>query len=413
MQLGKYSMGMGDRFGHQAKAQLRAIMEAEKAGIKITPVWNKSHREHQITGTKPSSVLEQAKKAVKELSYTAPYFIDADHINISNVDSFIDNSDFFTIDIAQYIGQKSDQKYIQQFISSFSHYREDLILAGTEFEQKLNDADIKAVMEKYALAVKKASEIYHHIRKSRKNGFIAEISLDEADNPQSPLELYVIMAALEAEDITFRTLAPRFSGRFNKGIDYKGDPKKFGREFRAVVMILDQAIDDFGLEEDLKVSIHSGSDKFSLYPEIQAVLKELDKGIHLKTAGTTWLEECIGLAEAGGAGLEMVKEIYRSALKQYDEICAPYAVLIDIDKAKLPEISELDLWKEQEMAQALRHDSKNSLYNPDLRQFMHLAYQAAAEQGKRFHDFLDEFQTEIEKNVTENLLERHIKKIFF
>ena len=101
MILGKYSFGTGDRFSHQGVAQLSAIIQAQKQyGIDFVPVWNKSNREHQIIGTQPADTRLEANRAVKALGYNKPYFVDADHINMNNVDRFIDASNFFTIDVA-------------------------------------------------------------------------------------------------------------------------------------------------------------------------------------------------------------------------------------------------------------------------------------------------------------------------
>src|SRR5262245_30690502 len=105
MKLGRFSIGMGDRFAHQAKTQLRAVMLAADAGVEVTPVWNKSNREHTIIGSKPPSVRAAAEKAVKELGWTKPWHVDADHIRLETVDAFVETSDFFTIDVADSIGK--------------------------------------------------------------------------------------------------------------------------------------------------------------------------------------------------------------------------------------------------------------------------------------------------------------------
>jgi len=102
--LSRFSLGVGDRFAHQAKAQLEACRLAAAEGLEITPVWNKSNREHQIVGTQPPSVLEAAQKAVAALDWRQPFHVDADHINLKNVDGFLSSSDFFTLDVADYIG---------------------------------------------------------------------------------------------------------------------------------------------------------------------------------------------------------------------------------------------------------------------------------------------------------------------
>ncbi|MGC1359758.1 MAG: hypothetical protein WA826_01155, partial [Silvibacterium sp.] len=87
--LGKFSLGVGDRFAHQAKAQLEACILASKHGIEVTPVWNKSNREHTIIGSEPSSTRQAADAAVQALRWTKPYFCDADHINLGTVDRFL------------------------------------------------------------------------------------------------------------------------------------------------------------------------------------------------------------------------------------------------------------------------------------------------------------------------------------
>src|SRR6266850_5412398 len=103
--LSKYSIGVGDRFAHQARAQLRACLLAADAGREVIPVWNKSNREHTIIGSEPASVRVAADAAVKELGWTKPYHVDADHIRLETVGRFLAASDFYTIDVADSIGQ--------------------------------------------------------------------------------------------------------------------------------------------------------------------------------------------------------------------------------------------------------------------------------------------------------------------
>ena len=116
------------------------------------------------------------------------------------------------------------------------------------------------------------------------------------------------------------------------------------------------AIRLYGLPATLKLSVHSGSDKFSIYGPIRRALAESGAGLHLKTAGTTWLEELIGLAEAGGDGLAMAKEIYDGALEQMDALCAPYSSVIAIDREQLPSGADVLQWSSEQFVTALRHD---------------------------------------------------------
>ena len=159
--------------------------------------------------------------------------------------------------------------------------------------------------------------------------------MDETDSPQTPPELLVILAALADERMPVQTIAPKFTGRFNKGVDYVGDLAQFEKEFSDDLAVI-ATPSRYGLPANLKLSVHSGSDKFSLYPIIRRALPQFGAGLHLKTAGTTWLEEMIGLAEAGGEGLALAKEIYAKAYEHVDELCAPYATVIDIDRRSCP-----------------------------------------------------------------------------
>jgi len=168
----------------------------------------------------------------------------------------------------------------------------------------------------------------------------------------------------------------------------------------------------YGLPANLKLSVHSGSDKFSIYAPIRRALRQTGAGLHVKTAGTTWLEELIGLAEAGPEGLATAKEIYASAYEHCDELCAPYAAVIDIDASRLPAPAEVHRWTSEQYASAVRHDQRNALFNPDMRQLLHVGYKVAAKMGKRYTDMLEACEESISRNVTENLFARHIEPLF-
>ncbi len=236
--------------------------------------------------------------------------------------------------------------------------------------------------------------------------------MDETDDPQSPIELFVILAAIAHAGIPADTIAPKFSGRFNKGVDYVGDLQQFTKEFKADLVVIREAVKLFDLPEGLKLSIHSGSDKFSIYPIMNAAIKEFNAGLHVKTAGTTWLEELIGLAEAEGQGLVIAKEIYARCLTEKDALMAPYRTVIDIDLAKLPSEGEVNTWSGSEFATALRHDLSNAAYNLHFRQLLHVGYKIAAQLEDRYLNALDNYENIVARNVTENLFERHIKRLF-
>jgi len=236
--------------------------------------------------------------------------------------------------------------------------------------------------------------------------------MDESDLPQTPVELFFILKMLAQQKIPVQTIAPKFTGRFNKGVDYVGDVRAFEKEFRDDIAVIRCAVKEFGLPANLKLSVHSGSDKFSIYAPIYKALKDSGAGVHIKTAGTTWLEEVIGLAEAGGQGLDIAKEIYSQAFDHCEQLCAPYATVIDIDPARLPDPAQVESWDEQQYTSALRHDPGNPEYNPHFRQLLHVGYKIAAQMGRRYLDTVEKYEAVVSRNVTQNLFERHIKRIF-
>lgn len=412
--LGKYSFGIGDRFSHEGKAQLSAIIDAHKRfGMDFVPVWNKSNREHQIVMTEPMDTRREADDAVNELGYGKPYFVDADHINMNNVDRFIDASDFFTIDVADYIGKPADAKSIADFTARNLKYAGKLLIPGIQEPFEISRELIEMLAGKYLYAVQEAGRIYRHIsQKKGADNFVTEVSMDEVDTPQTPIEIFFILSALAQEGVPAQTIAPKFTGRFNKGVDYVGDTAQFEKEFREDLLVIDFAVKEFGLPEGLKLSIHSGSDKFSIYPIMGRLIRQYDKGIHIKTAGTTWLEENIGLALADEGALEIAKKIAISALGRMEELCIPYATVIDINPANLPTAEQIASWSGTEYARTLRHNRQDELYNPDFRQLVHVSYKIAAELGDEYYSALKRNSAVIAGQVRENIIDRHVARLF-
>src|SRR4051794_21002241 len=161
--LGKYSFGVGDRFAHQAKAQLRACMLAAEQGADVIPVWNKSHREHTIVGSEPGSVRAAADAAVRELGWKKPYHVDADHIRLETVDGFLASSDFYTIDVADAIGRPADAGAVKAFADQHAELAGHLEIPGIEQPFTTTRGDVERVAGKYLRAVQEAGRIYRHI----------------------------------------------------------------------------------------------------------------------------------------------------------------------------------------------------------------------------------------------------------
>ena len=411
MILEKYTIGVGDRFAHQAAAQLQACLKLAEQGIDVIPVWNKSNREHNFIGSEPQSVYDAAEAAVTALGWDKGWHVDADHINMDTVDKYLGCSDFFTIDVADFIGQTPEGDAVARFVEKHSELIGSVTIEGIDAPFDISREYVEEVAGKYLRAVAEAGTIYRHIE-SNKDDFIAEVSMDETDAPQTPPELLIILAALADEGVQLQTIAPKFTGRFNKGVDYVGDLPQFEKEFNDDLAVIAHAIAKYGLPANLKLSVHSGSDKFSIYPIIGAAIRRTGAGVHVKTAGTTWLEELIGLAEAGGDGLELAKEIYAKALENVDAMCEPYASVIDIDSAKLPTADEVAGWSGDQYANALRHVQEHPEFNQHFRQLLHIAFKLAAKEGVRYTDLLKANSEVVGKNVTENLYDRHFKRLF-
>lgn len=413
MKLGKYSIGVGDRFTLQGKAQLSAIMKANEKGLEITPVWNKSNREHIYVGTVPADTRYEADEAVKALNYKGAYFVDADHINLDTVSKYVEMSDFFTLDVASFIGKESKKEDVEAFVASCKKYMGQLQIPGIEFPLNITVELLHEVADKFLAATQQASEIYAYLKKEKgEANFITEVSMDEVESPQTPLEMLFILKMLADKGVPVQTIAPKFTGRFNKGVDYVGNLDQFAKEFEEDVLVIEYAVKEFGLPHDLKLSVHSGSDKFSIYPIMAKVIAKHDKGLHVKTAGTTWLEEVIGLAVAGGDALSLAKKIYENSYTRRDELCAPYADVIDIDPAQLPSIEEVNGWSGEKYANTLRHIPGHPDYNPNFRQLIHVAYAVAAKMGNEYTDLLTKHADVVGSCVEENIYDRHLKRLF-
>jgi len=301
---------------------------------------------------------------------------------------------------------------VTAFVARHPELARPLTIPGITSAIRLAEEGLAAIVRRYFRACRQAGELCRHIVARTGSDVVIEVSMDETDEPQTPPVLLVILALLAGEGVPLQTIAPKFSGRFNKGVDYVGDLGRFEQEFSDDVAVLAFAAARFGLPESLKLSVHSGSDKFSLYPVIRRTLDRTGAGVHLKTAGTTWLEELIGLAEAGGDGLALAREIYGYALDHVDELCGPYATVIDIDRRLLPARAELEAWSGPRLAAALRHVPGDPRFNPHIRQLLHVSFKVAARQGRRYTDLLEANREIVARQVTENVYQRHLRPLF-
>jgi hypothetical protein len=328
------------------------------------------------------------------------------------VDRFIAPCDFFTLDVADDIGEAANPADVSAFIDRHPELIGSVTIEGIEKPLEITRADVEKTANQFLKATQKAKAIYDHIVAAKGTDFVTEVSMDETDSPQTPPELLVILAAIADQGVPIQTIAPKFTGRFNKGVDYVGNTAQFEKEFNDDLAVIAHAIKAYGLPASLKLSVHSGSDKFSIYPAIKRALARTGAGLHIKTAGTNWLEEVIGLAESGGTGLALAKEIYSQALAKKEALCQPYATVIDIDFEKLPTAEAVNGWTSEQFTGALRHDQSNPLYDPNVRQLLHVGFKIAAMMGETYIQALHDNHETVSRCVTENLLDRHMKPLF-
>lgn len=411
--LKKFSFGVGDRFGEEGRAQLMALLKLREDGVEVTPVWNKSHREHETVKSQPSTVRKEADEAVKALSYTGSYFVDADHIDLQVVESYLPVSDFFTIDVADFIDKEPKKEEKDRFLQYMETFLQPFQIPGIPGEFIVSEEKREKMIRTFLFAAGKASEVYQFIADTKQGEeYVIEVSMDEVEDPQSPIELFYALACLSFYNVPVNTIAPKFTGRFNKGVDYEGDLQVFAKEFEEDLLVLEFAKKEFNLPQNLKLSIHSGSDKFSIYPVMKRLIFKHNTGLHVKTAGTTWLEEITVIAESGEDGFAFAVAVYEEALGRFEELTSPYPDVLDIDKSRLPAPENIKDEGGEKLAGALRHDEEDKLYNPHLRQLMHCAYKIAAEKEQEFYGLLKKYRTPIETAVTGNLYDKHLIPLF-
>src|SRR5581483_5386192 len=179
--------------------------------------------------------------------WTRPYHVDADHIRLETVDGFLASSDFYTIDVADAIGRPAAPGAVRAFADRHPELVGRLEVPGIEQPFQTTRADVERIAGKYLSAVREAGRIYRHIAAAKGEGrFITEVSMDETDSPQTPPELLVILAAVADEGIPIQTIAPKFTGRFNKGVDYVGDLAQFEKEFNEDLAVIAHAVSSYG-----------------------------------------------------------------------------------------------------------------------------------------------------------------------
>jgi tagaturonate epimerase len=286
------SFGFGDRLGMATPGHIAANRDKN-----IAPIFaQQSVRENHRTNRTPQDVLDDAMWAVFASDWRKPWGADADHVKeINDLLPFIEaNYSFYTIDPNHYVDNKSHTDPVPTLKKKIKELPwtkleisvEELYKSYIDQSFQIEAHTLVFQEETLLRAAAKYGRAIVHVRTlsdyllENVTQFDLEISFDETDNPTSVAEHYFIANELRRLGVPFVSLAPRFIGKFEKGVDYIGDLTEFDNEFRKHTAVM-HAIGGY------KISIHTGSDKFSIYPSIAEHARKL---VHVKTAGTSYLE---------------------------------------------------------------------------------------------------------------------------
>jgi hypothetical protein len=277
------SFGFGDRLGLATAGHIAAVQ-----GTHFVPVFaQQSVRENARTGRTPQQVMDDAKRAVETAGWEKPWGADADHLKVpDDLLPFVQAGfTFYTVDPGAYVDNSADTDSLaslQEKAGKFNWAETASIYLSESKNQLFGALDTETLLRalvKYGRAIQHTVTMYRGLRELKED-FDFEISVDETDAPTTPLEHYFIASELARQGVKFTSLAPHFLGRFEKGVDYIGSLADLDAELARHAAVTAY----FGT---YKISLHSGSDKFSMYP---LLVKHWGQRIHVKTAGTSYLE---------------------------------------------------------------------------------------------------------------------------
>ena len=330
------SCGMGDRLGLATPGHLAAI-----GGTGIMPVLaQQSIREMTRTQRSAENVLDCATWGVLQVGWRGGFGSDGDHLQqFEGIDATAAAGfTMFTIDPGPHVNNAADKLKASELAAAAGkvdpagleaslgdlkkRYVTDkpISLDGGGRIKFTEEALLRAVV-KYGNAIAHTSRMYRHAQQASKAPFELEVSVDETESVTSPAEHYFFANELKRLGVSWVSMAPRFPGRFEKGVDYIGDIDDFAKAFKSHVAVM-RTLGPY------KMSIHSGSDKFSIYPTIAQIAGEL---VHLKTAGTSWLEALRAVAKINPG---LFREILAFAIGRYETDKQSYHVSADIAKIK-------------------------------------------------------------------------------
>jgi hypothetical protein len=325
------SAGMGDRIGLATPGHIRAI---RKTDGKIAPIFaQQSMREMARTGRTPQQVMDDATWGIFQEGWREKFGADADHLKTpEDIDACLAAGyTFFTIDPGAYVDNRAETASLSELREIAESLPTDLQPLATGMSGKsfafegltvtFDEAILLKAVVKYGGAVGHVASMYNHLVKvATSRPFEMEVSVDETEQPTSHAEHLYIAEELKRLGVQWVSLAPRYVGRFEKGVDYIGDLAIFEDCIAGHAAIARQC-------GPYKLSLHSGSDKFSIYP---AAARQTHGLVHLKTAGTSYLE---ALRTIAVIDIDLIREIYIFARQHYCTDKASYHVSADLERA--------------------------------------------------------------------------------
>lgn len=329
------SFGFGDRLGLATPGHIAAVR-----GTKFAPIFaQQSVRENTRTGRTPQQVMDDAKRAVESAKWDLPWGADADHLKtVDDLPPFVEAGyTFFTVDPGEHVDNAADTDSVDVLKQKVAGFRWDELSAlylnrngeplwGSFAKSPQGEPEtLMRAIVKYGKAIQHTVTMFKRLSEL-KDAFDFEVSVDETDSPTTPLEHYFMANELTRLGVRFTSLAPRFIGRFEKGVDYIGDLDALDAELTRHAAVTTH----FGT---YKLSLHSGSDKFSVYP---LIAKYWGERLHVKTAGTSYLEALRVLSKHTP---DLFLKIYSLGCERYEFDKRTYHVSAQLDR--LPATSDL------------------------------------------------------------------------
>jgi hypothetical protein len=337
-------------------------------GTGVAPVFaQQSVRENTRTGRSPQQVLDDAVWGIFEKGWRAPWGADADHVKeISDLPPFIEAGyTFFTIDPNEYVDIDTDIESIPwKMLGTTYRQLSESYCRDTPAIQGFDEQTLRRALLKYGRAIAHAKSVSDYLVAELGVGcFDLEMSVDETDTPTTAQEHYFIASELRRLGVPFVSLAPRFIGSFEKGVDYIGDITEFDIELHKHAAVM-HAIGGY------KLSIHTGSDKFSIYPSIARQAHNL---VHVKTAGTSYLE---ALQVVASVDIPLFRQIFEFCRSRYDTDRATYHVSGILEKVPhadvLTDEELIDLFSQFDARQVMHvtFGSVLDIYGPQLKDIL-------------------------------------------